>query len=101
MQAPVQRFEQVKTVHANKTLTATECLQALFGEPALADEKAAGPYGFVLGLGIEGPEISGIRLSILPAGFKQVRLVRKDQAAVDLLANQAKRSPRCHAVGVE
>ena len=48
-----QDLVQIESIHTYDTLAASKCVQSVLCEAALADDKAAGPTGLVLNLGVE------------------------------------------------
>ena len=81
-----QGFVQVESIHAHDALAASEGMQALRCETALADDESAGPACHGLDLCIEGPKRLRVDPLVPPPAFDQIGLLDEDEAAVDLFA---------------
>ena len=77
---------QIEPVHTYDALAATECVQSVCGEAALADDETARPARLFLDLAIEGMKGCRIDLGVPPSGFEQIGLIAEHETAVDLLA---------------
>ena len=96
-----ENLVQIESVHAYDPLAASECVQSVFREAALADDQTARPARFFLDLAIEGTKGFDIDLGVPPSGFEQIGLLAEHETAVDLLAPETKGGARGHTVGVE
>ena len=101
VKAAGENLVQIEAVHAYDALAASECVQSVCGESALADDETARPARLFLDLAIEGMKGCHIDLSVPPSGFEQIGLIAEHKTAVDLFAPETKGGARRHPVGVE
>jgi len=80
---------QIAAIHTDEAVAAPEGSESIGGEPAIAQQEAAGPPRFVFYLGVEGTQRRRVNQSIRPFCLEQIGIASRDEAVTGSMRNGA------------